>query len=517
MRKSYQRFAGIVGESFVTVDPLILRAVESTTYPTTQRIRGIVCPGSKQEVQECLAVAQSNRIPIYPISSGKNWGYGGRVPITDDSVLLDLSRLNRIIDYDESLGYVTVETGVTFRQLFQFLRKRNSRLLLSVTSSSPDTSIVANTLERGIGCGPHADRISSACDMEVVLPTGDVIQTGFARLPKAKAARVHRHGLGPSLDGLFVQSNLGVVTSMTFWLVRRPEFLGILFVAMDSDVEVGEAVDVFRESASENIVRPPFAVFNRDRVLSVMETLSSASRSAGPNQGPPRVLAWNGDLAIYESNYNRLTSVIAQLRCRFESCTKSLTTFVATADEMDQRLQDAALDGTTLPKDDPFRALLIEKHLGIPKLDAVRQVYWKKQAPPTAVPPDPDRDRCGLLWCSPVVPLLGSELRNALSLIATVSATCDIKIPTSIQCTSERSATIIASILFDRDLPGEDERALKCHHKLRQALHSAGYYSYRENTLSLAAPRPDTPYDRVLSTLKASIDPNQVLASSRYL
>ena len=51
-----------------------------------------------------------------------------------------------------------MEPGVTFRQLYGFLQARESKLMLSVTGSTPDSSPVGNALERGAGSGPCADR-----------------------------------------------------------------------------------------------------------------------------------------------------------------------------------------------------------------------------------------------------------------------------------------------------------------------------------------------------------------------
>src|SRR5262249_23872360 len=143
--------------------------------------------------------------------------------VTGDCVLLDLSRMNRILDFNEELAYATVEPGVTQRQLFAFLQERKSRLWVDATGSSPDCSLIGNAMERGFGHTPYGEHIANTCGFEVVLPTGEVVETGFSRYPNVHAAPVYRWGLGPSLDGLFAQSNLGVVTRMTFWLMPAPE------------------------------------------------------------------------------------------------------------------------------------------------------------------------------------------------------------------------------------------------------------------------------------------------------
>ena len=70
--------------------------------------QAVLRPGTREEVQTCVRVANRARVPLYPISSGRNWGYGSRAPVSD-AVLLDLSRLNRIREFNEQLAYVTVE------------------------------------------------------------------------------------------------------------------------------------------------------------------------------------------------------------------------------------------------------------------------------------------------------------------------------------------------------------------------------------------------------------------------
>ena len=149
-----------------------LRAAETATFFVDRQIPAILRPATREQVQQCLRIASKFAVPVYPISSGKNWGYGSRVPVTDASVLIDLSRLNRILDFNEKLAYVTVEPGVTQRQLFQLLQDRHSSLWMDATGSSPDCSLIGNAVERGFGHTPYGDHFAQVCGFEVVLPTG---------------------------------------------------------------------------------------------------------------------------------------------------------------------------------------------------------------------------------------------------------------------------------------------------------------------------------------------------------
>jgi 4-cresol dehydrogenase (hydroxylating) len=153
----------VVGAEHMRTDEPLLAAAQTATFATSQRVTAVVAPGNRQEVQECVRIANSHQVPIYPVSTGKNWGYGSRVPTHDGAVLLDLGRMNRIVAFDEQLAYVTVEPGVTMRDLYAFLVERGSSLMMTVTGASPESSLIGNISERGIGQGPYADRFNHVC------------------------------------------------------------------------------------------------------------------------------------------------------------------------------------------------------------------------------------------------------------------------------------------------------------------------------------------------------------------
>jgi 4-cresol dehydrogenase (hydroxylating) len=137
--QALEQWTAILGADHTVVDRSRLSAVETATFSTSQSIPAILRPADTGQIQECLRIANRFRIPVYPVSSGKNWGYGSSVPVADSSVLLDLGRLNQIVDFSEELAYVTVEPGVTQGQLYEFLQARKSNLWLDATGAGPDT------------------------------------------------------------------------------------------------------------------------------------------------------------------------------------------------------------------------------------------------------------------------------------------------------------------------------------------------------------------------------------------
>ena len=69
-----------LGPGNIVRDTAHLTAAATATFSTGRTIPAILRPGSRQEVEHVLRIANQWRIPVYPISSGRNWGYGSRVP-----------------------------------------------------------------------------------------------------------------------------------------------------------------------------------------------------------------------------------------------------------------------------------------------------------------------------------------------------------------------------------------------------------------------------------------------------
>lgn len=199
----------------------------------------VLMPSSMEEVQAVLRIANEHGTPVWTSGQGRNNGYGGAAPRMSGSFVLSLRRMNRVLEVDEDSAWALVEPGVRFFDLHDHLRSMGSKLWMSV----PDLgwgSVVGNTLEYGVGYTPLGDHAGNQCGMEVVLPNGDVLRTGMGGMNNPRAWQVYKRGCGPSADGLFMQSNFGIVTKMGMWLMHPPECYmpGWLTLAKDSDLEI---------------------------------------------------------------------------------------------------------------------------------------------------------------------------------------------------------------------------------------------------------------------------------------
>lgn len=132
------------------------------------------------QIQEVLRIANDHRVPLWTVSRGRNLGYGGASPRVTGSVVLDLSRMNRVLEVDEQAGCALVEPGVSFSDLHQHLRDQGSSLWVSVPDLSWG-SVVGNALERGFGYTAYGNHAEQVCGLEVVLADGQVSGPGWAR------------------------------------------------------------------------------------------------------------------------------------------------------------------------------------------------------------------------------------------------------------------------------------------------------------------------------------------------
>ncbi len=95
---------------------------------------------------------------------------------------------------------------------------------------------------------------------------------------------------------------------------------------------------------------------------------------------------------------------------------------------------------------------------GVPTESTMGSTYWRKRTPPRP-DADPDRDGCGLLWCSPVVPSTGKDVAGGDNSLTRVVLEHGFEPQMSFSLATERSAICVITISYDRHVAGEDARA----------------------------------------------------------
>jgi FAD/FMN-containing dehydrogenase len=220
-----------------------------------------VAPDTVEQVQKVVRIANRCSIPLYTISTGRNLAYGGSAPVLSGSVVLDLKRMNRVLEVSEKNAYALVEPGVSYFDLYRYIREK--RLKLWIDSPEPGWgSPIGNALDRGAGTTPlpYRDHFSAHCGMEVVLANGEVVRTGMGALPNAQTWQQFKYGIGPFMDGIFSQSNFGVVTKMGFWLYPEPEACLIGSVRAQRHDDIIPFVEILANLMYAGVINAHFAI-----------------------------------------------------------------------------------------------------------------------------------------------------------------------------------------------------------------------------------------------------------------
>ena len=248
MTAALDAFAAVVGAGAVLTEPEQLAEFRDPyAHPASEEFvpSAVVQPSCVEEVQAIVRIAGERGVPLWTTSQGRNNGYGGSAPRVSGSVVLNLRRMNRVLEIDEEHGYAVVEPGVSFFDLHEAVRGAGHRLWIS----TPDLgwgSVVGNALDHGVGYTAYGDHAAAQCGMEVVLADGSLLRTGMGAMEGNRAWHVHKRGFGPSVDGLFMQSNLGIVTKMGVWLMPEPEVYRASWLRVPRHEDLGPLLDALR-------------------------------------------------------------------------------------------------------------------------------------------------------------------------------------------------------------------------------------------------------------------------------
>jgi 4-cresol dehydrogenase (hydroxylating) flavoprotein subunit len=493
---------------------------------------GLVRVRSTDEVSQVVRIAGECGVPLYPVSRGKNWGYGDANPVGAGQVVLDLSGMDRVVEVDPELAYAVVEPGVSQQQLHTHLTELGLDLWMSSTASTPDGSLVGNLVERGFGATPYSDHAAHACGLEVVLADGTVVQTGLDRYA-GTAGHVYRWGLGPHLDGLFTQSNLGIVVRAGIWLMPRPERYSAFALTLDDDHQLGEAIDRLRRLRLAGVITGPVFVENAVRTLAnrrqyPWEETGGATplphdtaRALLRQQGEPGTTgAWNALGSLYGTRrglhaalrdvrdglrgVGELHFVVPSRLRRTERVLGPLARLpISPARQVVRRVRQARLG---------LRALE-----GAPSARGLNVTRWRLRDRRAGACDDPTREGSGLHWLAPVCPATGEHVRRCVDLVERHMTASGFEPLIRIAVNDSRSLFVTTLLTFDRGVPDEVRQAEVCHRTLTEQLIDAGFPPYRAavTTMDLLDPGGAS-YWKVVGTLKQALDPGGILAPGRY-
>ncbi|MDX1516517.1 MAG: FAD-binding oxidoreductase [Woeseiaceae bacterium] len=243
--------------SLTSADAVVTDAVERAFFSTDVYAAGetaalVVRPGQREDVPSVVRAITSAGFAVVPRGGGMSYT-GGYVPERSQSVILDLSALDRIVDVDAEDMTITVEAGVTWKQIYDRLSPLGLRLPFFGTFSG-SRATVGGGLSNGalfMGTARYGTAAENALCLDVVTADGRTISTGQAGFHNG---RPFYRTYGPDLTGLFVHDAgaLGVKTLITMRMMEAPQHTGCASFVLSSGNAAARAMsDIARAGASE--------------------------------------------------------------------------------------------------------------------------------------------------------------------------------------------------------------------------------------------------------------------------
>lgn len=474
----------------------------------------------KKELFSVLEFARENRCSVYPISTGHNWGYGCALPVADHCILLDLSGMNQILAFDERFGIITIEPGVTQKQLYEFLEIHDYAYLTPTTGAGPNCSLIGNILEHGIGLAPIADHADSVYAMEVIFGNGEVY-SGCMPDTCTSLNKLYKWSVGPHLDFLFLQSNFGIVTQMSIRLFPKPQKIEVVTVLLRGNISESlcESLNqIQQEIGSQHMSNVSlmhlqrFLQFNQvtdedfsfiDRRL--LKTLHQYS--------------WLVFFGIYGSPL-MMKSLKAIIKQRFSAL--HLRTIIISMPRYlfwDHIGNICHYGNSVLLKNYfSFIQTALLAFSGIPTEQGLKLVYQDLNSLKSTTMLNPSLDQCGIIWFSPLVPLDAVHLNQFWELATAFLEQYERKPLISFTTISPYLFIASVPILYNKLDKKELKKAQECYKSLLAHSLESGFHPYRLGIQSMPdqLPQRNLSYWSLVSQLKQVFDPEHIISPGRY-
>ena len=218
------------------------------------KLIGIALPKNIEELRSIVLAADELKFSIQVHS------FGLEEEITDNTIIIDLKRMNQIIEVNTKSAYALIEPGVTNQQLFQYLQDNQTGLWIDCDRDGLK-SMAASVADHEFGYTPYGDHMMMQCGMEVMLANGELVRTTMGALPGNNIWQLFKWGFGPHVDPIFTQSNLGIITKIGIWLMPAPPAYKPFMLSLPARKDIAAAVEILRD-LKINVIVPNSVVIS---------------------------------------------------------------------------------------------------------------------------------------------------------------------------------------------------------------------------------------------------------------
>jgi 4-cresol dehydrogenase (hydroxylating) len=495
------------------------------TGGAVRHLGGTLVVQASSALPEILGIANRERLKLWPISGGRNFGYGTSLPVEPGSILLDLSPLKGIEYFADSQTFA-LEPGVTQQDLADYLDQHQLDYLIPTTGVGPNGSLVGNALDGGYGLTPVADHFDALTAIEGFWGNGEPFQHTYQALGCEDMARRWSQGIGPSTQSLLRQGNFGIVTKATIRMARTPEACRVLILEWPTEHLFFSSQDALSRLTEELPLLGGIIAMNGPRILSTQADAPLTSELKGEARqhhfaqlcSKREVAAWTGVGTMYGPACT-MTGAVRDIRRRLPG----VRVWAFTPKEI--RLLQALT--ARLPKN-WFSAK--RRHLGAlvnmlgtvegrPIVAFLRIAYaLDKSTPAMDATRHPAKDGQGILWYAPLVPFTEKGLRQYVATTSRILKEHDFDPLLAVTTRSSRVHSGTIPLNFKKTEP-DASRAQACYRALVSAGVAQDMPPYRigiDYMDQVYAPAGSS-HDRTWAHLRAALDPNGVVAPGRYI
>lgn len=538
---------GFIAEQIDTSD----HYCTNTTYQPTEAAYVIVKPtpleGPSGDIRynqliTLINLAKEHNFSIHPVSKGLNLGYGGFEPF-GDSIVVDLSHFNRISNYDEATGQITVEPGVTQEAISQFLKDKGNVFIHDTTGAPKQASVIGNYLERGFGHTPLAEHAKNILHAQVIVPLAKHEQpvlfiTSMDGVLTTQN-KIKTYNIGPDSTGLVIQSNIGVVTSLTIKLLRTPTQFVAYFIPFNKSI-AGEMIDVCAQLRAQGTIHSAAHIGNNIKSLQLLAVeypgVINSYRQSDLKKTIHnlRLDDWTLSGGFYGTR--------AQVDAHMKDLKKAMKTLSLTPIFIGPKLQKRlrVLERYAAKYRSKITRAIHSKHqfirkiaaklLMVPGLNALcdikqgtpsnyflKSIYWRNLQKRTNGDLSPEVDNVGLLWGAPCSSIESTAFSAITELMENKCQKYGLECPISVTLLNDRTMESVLSLSFDRGNEAEVNNAMNCYEEIMLCAAEMGFVQYRMSTFANSFLEYKHLFiDEPLLNHKTLLDPCNVISPDKY-
>jgi hypothetical protein len=511
----------------------------SSTECFSRDVLCVVSVGTEDDIAKILKLANQQAVlgacpfSVYPISTGNNWGYGSGLPNqeSENTVILDLRRLNKISFFDPENGICTVQPGVTQQDLYTFLTENGDQFMVPVTGAGPNCSVLANAIERGYGITPNTDHFLALTSIRGFLPNGDFYTSALSSLDKSQEQYVDKTfkwKLGPYVEGLYSQSGNLIVTDVTLVLAKKAIGFDSFYMRFYDQKAFASAYYVMKTILSDlGGVVGSINLMDKRRVCAMVAanpqgagvhsnmTEAQCASIASENDIPEWTLV--GTIYTTKRMAEAARHDIKQIaKGQADQLVFSSSWLIRIGRLVSARLKLKGLKSVTHQLNKLDNGMEIMR--GKPNNVALPLAYWRNPSvdPQSKQDLSPAADGCGLLWYAPLVPSKQQKMEEFVEFVRCTCRTFNIEPMITFTNLSSYSTDSTIPIVFNVN----DNSAVKDAHACLQSLYekglNAGFVPYRLNIEQQKYLPKEHISWQTAKAINASLDKNQILSSGRY-